>query len=570
MDRDSNKDYIRLLNLNFHHDNLGKGKTQKVIFERLLNPDTDIEGDIGYLVMYFNQHDFYAIFCTLLTNEYLKETIPGGNTDPLLDENYGADSTTRFLLGASKPIPNWNKETILKKLNSHLDEETYSTLKKSYSEYIPHQVIDSHFDKLFNSAEKKGFTLVMGKAGVGKSYLIKTACENSDMNVVKVAPTGISAVNIGGQTIHSFFQIPPNVINPFDTEFKIHKNVKYRTLDFLVIDEISMVQSYLLDAIDVILKKNNNSDLPFGGKKVYMFGDLFQLQPITPNDNEAKMFLKDNYNGGIWFFDSKVLSDSPQYWDLGINLMIKPRRHTQAEFLRFLDIIRKGKVNLDDKEFFKICCDRLKQNVHNDNTIYLVQSNKIAKEINEQKLKTIKTRIIEYKAKIKGDWEIESYPNDVEISLKEGAKVIFIKNNREMGYVNGEQGEIKKLSENKIIVKKLNKEIVEVSNETWEKLRYVYDPETKKLTTEVIGTFTQIPLKLGWAMTIHRSQGMTLEHITLDFSQRMFTKGMLYVALSRVKTFDNIYISRGELNTGMLDHSAEVQSFLMEIGVAKA
>ena len=225
------------------------------------------------------------------------------------------------------------------------------------------------------------------------------------------------------------------------------------------------------------------------------------------------------------------------------------KRHTDDKFIQFLDMFRKGKV--EDQELFDEIAAIICSNQQSHHTTHLVTTNQFANEINLSQLKEIQAPNLLYESRINGTWE-DSHPNDNQLNLKKGAEIIFIKNDNNKNYFNGEKGVIESLNENSVIIKTKNNESITVEYATWEKIKYFYNTETNKLETKVIGTFSQLPIKLGWAITIHRSQGMTLDHITINCNTKFFAKGMLYVALSRVRKPSDIYVSDGKLTKSLV------------------
>lgn len=529
--------------LKIHHDLLGEFSVTQVVNDVVEHGITKKKGVVTYPIYYSEKHDIY---------------FHGFSRPKQLNEKFGE----------YREIP---ADKFIDRLNRlKLDTEEFSAIKAKANkkEFIP--VIDSDFKLKWLH---HGINLFSGKAGVGKSYLIKSFSSNTRLTTVKLAPTAIAALNIGGSTIHSFFKLPPKLIDIENDDF-ITKEKKYSAFNFLIIDEISMVPGYLIDAIDKILRANNDPNKLFGGKIILAFGDLLQLEPIQERDPDALKFIQENYKGSYWFFDSKVLEDNPPYSSLVLKLfpviIAHSKRHTDESFMKFLDIIRKGNIDASDLEFFNNTCKIINENPSQENTTWLVTRNDTAYAINNSKLEKIRGKSVDYEFNISGDWT-EKFPNDESISLKVGAEIIFIKSDSDKQFINGEKGTIRKLGHHEVIVEKHNGGKITVRYLTWEKLRYIYNPDTKKLETEVIGTFSQLPLKLGWAITIHKSQGMTLDHISLNFKDPFFAKGMVYVAISRVRKLSDIYVSSGEISANVLQKPDQrVINFMDWIGIVNA
>jgi len=508
---------------------------------------------------------FYTVFYNAKTGIYIstKPHVLDEDKHKLYDHKDILDHSKLFSLGApSRSDAETAAEASLQnnilneidrfdghiRLLNELNEEIDAYKKISESSLT--LIIDSNFKFEYFII---GFSLLLGKAGVGKSFLINSLCDDkSDASIVKLSPTAIAAININGQTIHSFFRFPPNIFDPSNSEY-IKKDKRFSSFDYLIIDEISMVPGYLIDAIDKVLRLNNDPRKIFGGKVILAFGDLLQLEPVPARDPDAQKFIEQNYNGSYWFFDAKVFEDNPPddsiFGKIYPSIIGHSKRHTDDKFIQFLDMFRKGKV--EDQELFDEIAAIICSNQQSHHTTHLVTTNQFANEINLSQLKEIQAPNLLYESRINGTWE-DSHPNDNQINLKKGAEIIFIKNDNNKNYFNGEKGVIESLNENSVVIKTKNNESIIVEYATWEKIKYVFNKETNKLDTEVIGTFSQLPIKLGWAITIHRSQGMTLDHITINFNTKFFAKGMLYVALSRVRKPSDIYVSDGKLTKSLV------------------
>ena len=559
-----------------HNDKFGvleaKYKLKEVFKFSVNNKATIAE----YLVYYHKEKNIYWCSDPLRFNKekLLKDLINLEDIKLLADRNYryGAPSISMAEAAAEASLENSlyseissfdGPTKLVTKLNNSPDaHKIFDNL-----EWIP--LIDSNYSfDLF----VVGFNLLCGKAGVGKSFLINSLNKKSKkLTIVKLAPTAIAAMNINGQTIHSFFKLPPNLLDPSDKSY-LKKDKKFSSFSILIIDEISMVQGYIIDVIDKILRVNNDPNKMFGGKIILAFGDLLQLEPIPSRDVDAQQFMQNNYNGSYWFFDAKVFEDDPPQSSVKAKIfptvISHSKRHEDPFFIEFLDMIRKG--NVTNKEIFDDISSKISHNQKRANTTHLVATNQYANEINSFQLDKLEDEIHSYEARYSENWE-ENHPNDTTINLKSGADVIFIKNDINKTYHNGEKGKIKSLDENSVVIKKANGVTIKVEYATWEKIKYVYNNEKNKLETVVIAEFKQLPLKLGWAITIHRSQGMTLDHVTIDLNDDFFAKGMLYVALSRVRNLSDIYISNGNLNqTLMRTPDQKVINFMNFFGFLNA
>jgi tetratricopeptide (TPR) repeat protein len=390
----------------------------------------------------------------------------------------------------------------------------------------------------------KSFFLT-GKAGTGKSTFLKYIVENSDKNFVVVAPTGIAAVNVGGVTIHSFFHFPLRPLLQEDDGIKVfYKNSEKRkiiqALDTLIIDEVSMVRADVIDGIDYSLRRNGGSpNLPFGGKQVIFVGDIFQLEPVSTRITGEKQIINELY-GSAYFYNARVFKQMKLF---SVEL-IKVYRQNNLDFVALLDKVRVKNVSSAD-------IDKINTRVFTDVelkkeefAITLASTNEIANKVNTIRLSELKTPPFTFECEICNDFPESKFPTDPELILKEGAQVIFIKNDAERQWVNGTIGQVCELSETSIKVKLQDGKIFEVQKRVWENIAYKYNSETKKIEQELLGTFEQFPLKLAWAITIHKSQGLTFDRVVIDFGGGTFASGQAYVALSRATTFEGLFLKQ--------------------------
>ena len=386
-----------------------------------------------------------------------------------------------------------------------------------------------------------------GKAGTGKTTFLKELRRRSPKRMVVLAPTGIAAINAGGQTIHSFFQlplspfIPGTAFNSNDSsrrfKFSNLKRNIIKTLDLLVIDEISMVRSDLLDAVDDAMRRYRQPDKPFGGAQLLMIGDLHQLAPVTTPAEES---LLNAHYATPFFFSSKALQQAGY---LTIELK-KVYRQQDSHFVDLLNQIRSGQANDDTLAQLNSRFIPSFQPSTKEGYIRLTTHNYPAQQINEQELTRLQSVAYTYEAEIEGDFPEFSYPTEARLTLKQGAQVMFIKNDPEHRFYNGMIGEITRLDNDEVWVKsKETGEEFELEYAEWTNSKYTLNDETKEIEESIEGFFHQYPLRLAWAITIHKSQGLTFEHAIIDAS-RSFTHGQTYVALSRCKSLEGMVLSQ--------------------------
>ena len=384
-----------------------------------------------------------------------------------------------------------------------------------------------------------------GKAGTGKTTFLKNIKALSPKRLVIVAPTGVAAINAGGVTIHSFFQLSfgPNIPNqnlenkPVVRKFSHEKIKAIKAIDLLVIDEISMVRADILDAIDDVLRRFRNRNLPFGGIQLLMIGDLHQLAPVVKDD---EWNILRPYYASPFFFESKALALS-QFITIELTHIF---RQADENFINLLNKVRDKKL---DAESTKLLNSRYDPNFiypEDEKYITLTSHNKAAMTINAAKLKELAGKSYKFTAEVTDDFPESMYPNEFELELKVGAQVMFVKNdlNTEKRYFNGKLGEIVSVDEELIKVKCPHEtEEITVSKAIWGNIKYILD-DSKTLQENVIGTFTQFPIKTAWAITIHKSQGLTFDRAIIDAASS-FAHGQVYVALSRCKTFEGLVLS---------------------------
>ncbi len=392
-----------------------------------------------------------------------------------------------------------------------------------------------------------------GKAGTGKTTFLHHLKTISSKRIIIVAPTGVAAINAGGVTIHSFFQMPFGPIIPdtdihkrnekskserFQHRFSKQKINIIKSLDLLVIDEISMVRADLLDGIDSVLRRYRDRNKAFGGVQLLLIGDLQQLAPVVKNDEWE---LLKNYYETAFFFSSRALKKG-NYITI---LLEKVYRQSDQKFLDILNLVRNNKIdqqNLDElnKRYIPGFIEK-----EAEGYIILTTHNNQAKSINQDRLRKLNADSVIMTGLIEGDFPEYSYPTDIELELKEGAQVMFVKNdpNPDKQFYNGKIGIIEEIEEDIIWVKCEDEDnLIEVVPLEWENIKYSIDSDTKEISENVTGRFIQHPLKLAWAITIHKSQGLTFEKAIIDASAA-FTHGQVYVALSRCKSLEGMVLN---------------------------
>ena len=383
---------------------------------------------------------------------------------------------------------------------------------------------------------------ITGRAGTGKSTLLGTFRNTTKKKVVVLAPTGIAALNVKGQTIHSFFGFPPKLLSP--DEIRKRKNHRmYKNIDMIIIDEISMVRADMLDNIDRFMRINGRDvTMPFGGAQVVVFGDMFQLPPVVATMEEKELF--SGYYESPYFFSAKVFDQG--FWLDGIELRTNFRQESR-HFQRLLDAIRLNHMDYDDLEDLNI--RYLPDEEVGDYYITLSARNAVVNQINKEKIAKVEGEERMFIPRVTGAFNERLFPTTTPLILKEGAQVMFVKNDPKKQFVNGTIGKVIEISEDliKVSVRRDDDktELIEVERMIWEIQKYKLDQENPDdIKSDVIGSFEQFPLKLAWAMTIHKSQGKTFDRVIINMQGGAFEHGQTYVALSRCRTLEGIILRK--------------------------
>ena len=377
-----------------------------------------------------------------------------------------------------------------------------------------------------------------GRAGTGKTTFLRNVQKMVDKQFITLAPTGVAAILAGGDTIHSFFGLPMDVCTP-GTLGKMNE-ARILTLihtDTIIIDEVSMVRCDIIDSIDYTMRKTLRSSLPFGGKQMIFVGDMFQLPPVLKKGVESDLMHDLYHTDDCFFYKADVIKRMSM-------VKIEFQKVYRQEDEAFLKILESVRLNKTTPEILMRLNERVCQPTKEDGmVITLASRNCTADSVNQKCLAEIEAEEYTYEGTVTGKFEEKRFPVDMTLKLKVGAQVMFTRNDQHKRWVNGTIGTVTKLAKDEIKVTTGGATYV-VPNCSWESYSYEYDKEERKMKKELMGTFTQYPLRLAWAITVHKSQGMTFDKLYLDLSRGMFAAGQLYVALSRVRSLDGLFLSR--------------------------
>ena len=386
-----------------------------------------------------------------------------------------------------------------------------------------------------SGAGAQGNLFLTGRAGTGKTTMLRQFLEMAGDKAVVLAPTGVAAMNAGGQTIHSFFKLPPRLIEPGDIK-RLRSTRLIKAVETVIIDEISMVRADMLDAIDRSLKLNRMNKRPFGGVRMILAGDLHQLPPVVGRDEGP--ILQERY-GGSYFFNAPAFREA----EFALLALKHVFRQADPRFLALLGAMRQGRITPPDEAVLRGIVSSRSAIEASETHVVLTPNNANANRINRARLEALETKPHTFEADVQGTFEERAFPTEADLELKEGARVMLIRNDPEGRWVNGSLGTVEGFSGKSVIVS-IEGRAYEIEPAAWEKYRYDLDKETKKVKREVIGTFKQMPLRLAYAVTIHKAQGLTLEKVYIDFDSGMFAHGQAYVAFSRARSLEGLEISR--------------------------
>lgn len=413
--------------------------------------------------------------------------------------------------------------------------KVWNGLIKGEAKKITRQSYDADkYHEVANIVENtKGAIYLTGRAGTGKTTFLKNFLNNTELKAVIIAPTGIAALNAGGQTAHSLFKLPPSLIRPQDIK-RVREGRILRAIDIMVIDEVSMVRSDLMDAIDRSLRLHRGVAKPFGGVRLLCVGDNAQLPPVVKND---EIDILEEWFGGPYFFNSP----SARLIDWTVIELCHAFRQTEERFLEILNRVRGGKITRDDYDLLE---DRINNNatIDVDNGVILTTTNEAAKRINDKEMAALPDKGKIYQCDVDGVFDEKLFPTEGDLNLKIGAKVMILRNDADKRWVNGTLATIVDLLKDSVKVK-IGRHIHEIETAEWERYAYELD-ENNEPKRKTVGVFRQLPIRPAWALTIHKAQGLTFDRVHVDFGRGAFAHGQTYVALSRCRTLEGLTISR--------------------------
>ena len=484
-------------------------------------------------------------------NMNLKEELKGGNNkfNSLEEDNYINYNDELYY-----DIPENQFDDVKK---THISAHKIDTDIINNKEIVLGDEQQKAYDLIENSDDNMIF---LGKGGVGKSELIKYVMEYSNKNSITLSYTGLSALGVGGSTINSFFRFDYKVQEPEkirDTWYK-HGDNRLKLVDMIIFDEISMIRPDLFEAISIVCSYARQCSLPFGGIQIVAFGDLYQLPPVI-SDKEIIRYLTFNM-GGVKFYNAPSFKDCEfKFYELE-----HVYRQNNYDFICTLNKIRDDSYTQQELDKLN---ERVKESPNNENIITLTTTNKEAEMINKNRLAKLRTKESIYIAKVEGKFDEKSFPTDYELHLKEGAQVIMLVNDKKRRWRNGTSAIISRLEKDSIFVEINGIEYL-VEKHQWDKYKYNFDVGSNSISQVIEGSFSQFPVKLSWAMTIHKAQGKTLDSVKVDLKNGTFECGQLYVALSRCRDLEKLYLTK-KITSNDVKVDLGVKNFLKTIKINK-
>lgn len=404
-------------------------------------------------------------------------------------------------------------------------------------------MLDKSFQDILHQLEHtRDHYFITGRAGTGKSTLLQLFRKTTRKKVVVLSPTGISALNVQGQTIHSFFQFAPKLLVPHELHVIRRLVHLLKAVEVIIVDEVSMVRADILDAMDLSLRLHRNLDVPFGDVQMLFFGDLFQLPPVISSQEEKEYFR--TYYAGAYFFDAHVMRDVTQVRMIELT---KVYRQTERHFIRLLDDLRR--MQLDYEGLEELNERYLPDAAIPEPYLTLCSTNAAAQKINADRLQQLDTASLFYTGSVQGDFSERLFPTEYRLELREKAQVMLIRNDPDKRFVNGTLATVMALDEDTVTVR-VEQDAGQATEfalprMTWEITRYTYVAgSTEPIQSSVAGSFTQYPVRLAWAVTIHKSQGQTYDRVAVDLGRGAFEHGQTYVALSRCRTLGGLYLKK--------------------------